>query len=76
MTSIELPPEPPRLHGDQVQGLIRYAEQMNDEMKAEVARSNAIGMGHTALHLPTIAEEWRFTALAIHETYDGEFSRL
>lgn len=73
MTSFPVPPEPPRLKADQIRGLIRYAEQMSEYMEAEIARANAEGMGHAVLHLPEIVEGWRFTALAIRETYDGTF---
>lgn len=42
-------------------------------MDAEIVRANAEELGHAALHLPDIVEGWRFTALAIRETYDGSF---
>lgn len=53
----------------------RYAQRMADRIDAELEFAKRAGKGHEAsvLELGDIAKGWRFTAIAVAESYDGEY---
>jgi hypothetical protein len=68
---LPLPPQPPHLEPMQIREFIRYAEQMADYIEADIELAKRAR--HAAVDHSDIAKGWRFTALAVAETYDGEF---
>jgi hypothetical protein len=72
MIEMPRPPEPPSLPQEKIRELIAYADGMAVFMEAEVELINEMGRSATGNDLVRIIEGWKFTALALRESYDGQ----
>ncbi|MBT2550570.1 hypothetical protein [Arthrobacter sp. ISL-65] len=64
-------PQPPDLPAEKIRALIDYADRMAASMEAEVDMIRRAGKASPEHDLGEIIEGWRFTSLAIRESYDG-----
>ncbi|MFF2317421.1 hypothetical protein ACFVTE_14265 [Arthrobacter sp. NPDC058097] len=66
-------PEPPDLPAMKIRELIDYADRMAASMEAEMKVVRRLGRASPEHDLSEIIAGWKFTALAIRESYDGQF---
>ncbi|RAM36119.1 hypothetical protein [Arthrobacter globiformis] len=66
-------PEPPDLPAQKIRELIDYADRMATSMEAEMDMIRRLGKASPEHDLGEIIAGWKFTALAIRESYDGRF---
>ncbi|MBT2546903.1 hypothetical protein [Arthrobacter sp. ISL-65] len=66
-------PEPPDIPAEKIRELIDYANRMAASMEAEMKVVRRLGRASPEHDLSEIIEGWRFTSLAIRESYDGRF---
>jgi hypothetical protein len=71
MIEMPRPPEPPALPQEKIQELIAYADGMATFMLAEAELISELGRTTPENDLAPIIEGWKFTALALRESYDG-----
>lgn len=73
MKEIIVYPEPPDLPAEKIRQLIDYADRMAAAMEAELKTADSLGGVPTGHRMGESIAGWRFTALAIRESYDGRF---
>lgn len=73
MEEIIVYPEPPDLPAEKIRQLIDYADRMAAAMEAEMKVADSLGGVFPDHRLNDTIAGWRFTALAIRESYDGGF---
>jgi hypothetical protein len=73
---IEMPPpfpEPPELEPDKIRALIDYAEKVAAYYEDEIKRMRELGKSTPENDLSELIAGWKFTALGLRESYDGQF---
>jgi hypothetical protein len=73
MEEIIIYPEPPELPAGKIRELIDYADQMAASMEAEMKVVRRLDRASPEHDLSESIAGWRFTSLAIRESYDGRF---
>jgi hypothetical protein len=72
MIEMPRPPEPPTLPQEKIRELIAYADGMAAFMEAEAELINELGRTTPENDLASIIGGWKFTALALRKSYDGQ----
>jgi hypothetical protein len=71
MIEMPRPPEPPVLPHEKIRELIAYADGMAAFMEAEAELINELGRTAPENDPAPIIQGWKFTALALRESYNG-----
>jgi hypothetical protein len=71
MIDMPRPPEPPALPQEKIRELIDYADGMATFMEAEAELINELGRTTPENSLASAIGGWKFTALALWQSYDG-----